>query len=41
MLILLIPSLWIQITINSEAGKSCPGAEAMLSKQLEEQKGLP
>lgn len=35
MLILLIPSLWIQITINRKADKSCPQDKAVLSKQLE------
>ena len=35
MLILLIPSLWIQIAINREAGKSCPRDKPVLSKQQE------
>lgn len=35
MLILLIPSLWIQIAINRKAGKSCPRDKPVLSKQLE------
>lgn len=34
MLILLIPSLWIQIAINRKAGKSCPRDKVVLSKQL-------